>query len=153
VVARSARANRVLAESFRTHDVGRAYLAVVGGRVPWDGAVCDAPVAGRRAHTAFACEERIGAVASVVRARLETGRRHQVRLHLAHLGHPVLGDRHHGSPVREPDAPPRLALHATVLGFAHPVHGARLRFESPWPDDLARWLERLRAGLHEAGAC
>jgi len=153
VVARSTLANRALAERFRTHDVEREYLAIVRGRVAWDATSCEAPVAGRAARTTFACEERLGDVASVVRAQLETGRTHQVRIHLAHLGHPVLGDRQHGGAARAAGDPPRLALHAAVLGFAHPATGEPLRFTSPWPGDLARWLERARAGVRAQESC
>ncbi len=89
--------------------------------------------------------------ATVVRARLETGRTHQIRIHCKHLGHPVLGDRRYGSgrrsPVRWPRElrPPRMALHATILGFPHPGSGQPLRFESPLPEDLSTWLASLSA--------
>ncbi len=145
VLARSAQANRVLAELFRTHQVEREYLAVVRGRVAWDERACDEPIAGRAARTELFCEERLADVASVVRARLETGRTHQVRIHLAGAGHPVLGDRQYGAGERAPGDPPRLALHAAVLGFAHPMSGEPLRFTSEWSEDLASWLARLRA--------
>jgi 23S rRNA pseudouridine1911/1915/1917 synthase len=83
----------------------------------------------------------------VIAARLETGRTHQIRLHAASVGHPVLGDNQHGGDVARGfrPRPPRMALHAAVLGFAHPRTGAPLRFESPLPDDLAAWLTRLRS--------
>ena len=93
--------------------------------------------------TNFAVEERFGEAATCLRARLETGRTHQIRLHLEALGHPVLGDRQHG--VRTPFDPPRLALHAARLAFAHPRSKEPLSFESPWPpDDLRAWLASLR---------
>jgi 23S rRNA pseudouridine1911/1915/1917 synthase len=141
VFARTADANRALAERFRDHDVERVYLAVLLGVFGEDQRTVDLPVAGRRAVTHLAVAERLPG-ATLVRCTLETGRTHQIRLHARHLGHPVLGDRQHG----EPSAidPPRMALHAAVLGFPHPRTGAPLRFESPWPEDLAPWLERLR---------
>jgi 23S rRNA pseudouridine1911/1915/1917 synthase len=86
---------------------------------------------------------------SLVRLRLETGRTHQIRVHLAHLGHPVVGDPVYGSgfkakaqalPERSQDALRHLgrqALHAAELGFEHPVTGKKLRFTSPLPDDIA----------------
>ena len=78
--------------------------------------------------------------------RLETGRTHQIRSHLAGIGHPVCGDRTHGGEVERAflPRPPRLALHAMVLGFTHPATGERVRWESPLPDELASWVERLR---------
>jgi 23S rRNA pseudouridine1911/1915/1917 synthase len=81
-----------------------------------------------------------------VSCRLETGRTHQIRIHLAGEGHPVAGDRAHGGEVERAfrPRPPRLALHACVLGFTHPATGERVRWERPLPPDLAGWLERVR---------
>jgi 23S rRNA pseudouridine1911/1915/1917 synthase len=135
-------ANRALAERFREHDIERIYLAALRG-VFVDGArTIELPIAGRRAVTHVSVIERF-ASASLVRCRLETGRTHQIRLHAQRLGHPVLGDRRYG--VGTLFDPPRMALHATVLGFRHPRTSDSLRFESPWPDDLARWLDTMRA--------
>ena len=100
------------------------------------------PVGGRAAVTHLAVVERLGERATVVRARLETGRTHQIRIHLQSVGHPVLGDRKYGAPT-DLEAP-RMALHAARLGLSHPRTGAALEFESPWPSDLAQWLARLR---------
>lgn len=86
--------------------------------------------------------ERFAQEATLVQVRLETGRTHQIRLHGLHEGHPVLGDRKYGS-VTAMD-PPRLALHATRLGFAHPRTGIAVEWESPLPEDLGTWVERLR---------
>jgi 23S rRNA pseudouridine1911/1915/1917 synthase len=140
VFARTPEANRALSERFRVHDVTRRYLAVLRGVLADDARTVDLPVAGRRAVTHVKVLERFGA-ATLVECRLETGRTHQIRLHARHLGHPVLGDRQHG----EPSAidPPRMALHAAELGIVQPRTGEALRFESPWPADLAGW----RAGL------
>jgi 23S rRNA pseudouridine1911/1915/1917 synthase len=145
VLAKSARANRELGERFRTHDLRREYLAVVAGAFPDDVRVIDRPVGTRRAVTHVAVERRFGAAATMVRCRLETGRTHQIRLHAEAVGHPVLGDPRYGgaAPGGGFPRPPRMALHAAVLAFAHPVTGAPLSFESPWPPDLAAWLESL----------
>lgn len=143
VFARTAAANRALSERFRVHDVDRAYLAVLEGRVADEQFTVRAPVGGKDAVSHLAVERRLGDRATLVRVRLETGRTHQIRIHAAHLGHPVLGDPAYGRPT-DID-PPRLALHATRLGFAHPVTGEALAWDSPWPDDLAAWL----AGLEE----
>ena len=142
VFAKTDAANRALSEMFRTHALERAYLAVAAGAVPDPLNVIAHPVGGRRAVTHLAIVERFGAHATLVRAQLETGRTHQIRLHLRAEGHPVLGDRMYGQP--SPHDPPRLALHATRLAFAHPRTGAPLAFDSPWPGDLTPWLERLR---------
>jgi 23S rRNA pseudouridine1911/1915/1917 synthase len=145
VFAKTAEANKVLAERFVHHDIERAYIAVVVGEVA-DAMTIDAPIDGKRAVTHVTVTERL-AEATVLECRLETGRGHQIRIHLAGRGHPVLGDTRHGGEVarRFSLRPPRLALHAAVLGFAHPRTGAPMRFEAPLPDDLARWLAALRS--------
>jgi 23S rRNA pseudouridine1911/1915/1917 synthase len=87
--------------------------------------------------------------ASLVEATLETGRTHQVRVHFAEAGHPVLGDPVYGRPPRDRIAREeagklgRQALHARVLGFAHPINGQRLRFASPPPPDMQRLIMAL----------
>jgi 23S rRNA pseudouridine1911/1915/1917 synthase len=145
VFARSDAAGRALAERFRTHDVDRVYLGVVAGRLDAERTV-DAPISDRPARTLLAPVEAL-AGATLVRATLDTGRQHQIRIHAASIGHPVLGDRRHGAPTDHD--PPRLALHAARLGFIHPASGAPLLFESPWPADLAAWLDQLRQGAIE----
>ncbi len=144
VFAKTEDANRVLSEKFRAHDLGREYLAVVAGAFPDDARVIDRPVAGKRAVTHVAVEERLGARATLLRCRLETGRTHQIRLHVQAEGHPVLGDPRYGGAPLSPRAP-RMALHATLLAFAHPRTGAPLSFTSPWPADLEPWLAAFRA--------
>jgi 23S rRNA pseudouridine1911/1915/1917 synthase len=141
VFARNPDANRVLAETFRRHDLTRAYLGVVAGTLPPGLAVIDRPIDGRRAVTHLEETEPLQG-ASLIRVRLETGRTHQIRIHMRTEGHPVLGDRQYGTPT--PIDPPRMALHATRLAFAHPITGAALDFSSPWPADLSGWLEGLR---------
>jgi 23S rRNA pseudouridine1911/1915/1917 synthase len=143
VFAKSPHANRVLSERFRTHDLERAYLAAVAGAFPGGVTRIEKPVGGRSAVTHVAVRERIGARATLLDCRLETGRTHQIRLHVLSAGHPVIGDDRYGTPFREAPAP-RMALHATTLGFAHPSTGAPMAFESPWPPDLAAWTDRLR---------
>jgi 23S rRNA pseudouridine1911/1915/1917 synthase len=104
----------------------------------------------------FAAEEK--AFAALVECRLETGRTHQIRVHLAHIGHPLVGDSTYGRSRPPPRAKtpaeeaaygaaagfPRQALHAGVLGFFHPTRQVKLRFESPWPPDLAALVNALR---------
>ncbi|HUH02495.1 MAG TPA: RluA family pseudouridine synthase [Kofleriaceae bacterium] len=140
--ARTPRANRTLSERFRAHDMDRQYLAVVDGNVEAERVTVRQPVQGRSAVTHLEAVERLACGATVLRATLETGRTHQIRLHCAHLGHPVLGDPRYGK--RSGPRPPRMALHAAVLGFVHPASGETLRFETALPADLATWLEGLR---------
>lgn len=142
VFARSEEANRALAEVFRTHAVERAYLAALAGNVAWDERTVTEPIAGKTAESHFRVLERFGGAATLARCSLKTGRTHQIRLHARHLGHPVLGDSQYGEATAHD--PPRMALHAAVLGFAHPRSGEALRFESAWPDELAAWSEALR---------
>jgi 23S rRNA pseudouridine1911/1915/1917 synthase len=143
VFARTREANKKLGDAFKLHDVDREYRAVAVGEVAAQ--TIDRPIDRRRAVTHVSPVEALPG-ATLVSCRLETGRTHQIRLHLAGLGHPVAGDRSHGGEVERAfrPRPPRLALHACVLGFAHPITGERVRWESPLPDDLSQWLQRLR---------
>ncbi len=179
VVAKNDRAHRGLADQFadhgRTGPLERAYLALVWG-VPGRGrGTVEAALGrsprnrekmavvpeehGRHAITHFEVIEPLSGpapAASLVRCDLETGRTHQIRVHMAHIGHPLLGDGVYGSGFRTKaarlgdgarDALERLgrqALHAAVLGFEHPRTGETLRFESPLPGDMAALLEALR---------
>ncbi len=142
-------ANRVLSERFRDHDVERAYLAVLRGVVDGDHHVIEEPVAGRRARTHLDVIERLASPGvTLVRCTLFTGRTHQIRLHARHMGHAVMGDARYGEPRQGAPSsfdPPRMALHAAVLGFKHPITAEALRFELPLAPDLAAWLETLRA--------
>jgi 23S rRNA pseudouridine1911/1915/1917 synthase len=147
---------------FRAHTIERRYLTVVEGAVSPDRGTIDLPLVadrgdGRRgvsrvlgrgvpAMTHFEVIERFGAVATLVACRLETGRTHQIRIHLAESGFPVVSD-----PVYRPSTMPpfplpfaRQALHAQALGFIHPFSGVGLRIESPLPAEMADWIAALR---------
>ena len=112
---------------------------------------------GRHAVTRARVEEGFGAVA-LINCWLETGRTHQIRVHLSHAGHALVGDQTYGGRRKVPatdlgtvladdlNSFPRQALHAASLGFDHPVTGTRLRFAAPLPEDMARLLDRLRDG-------
>jgi 23S rRNA pseudouridine1911/1915/1917 synthase len=154
VFAKTRRANRELAARFRDHDVERAYTAVVAGALDGDEHTVQAPVQGRRAVTHARVIERLGALATALDVRLETGRTHQIRIHCRNIGHPVLGDPDdRGASARALPpalAPPRMALHARLLGFVHPRTGEPCRFERPLPEDLAAWLDRVRAAASTA---
>jgi 23S rRNA pseudouridine1911/1915/1917 synthase len=144
VFATSVAAKATLQAQFATHRVERTYLAVVDGRVgrtegtirsrllddgPGPVRETHDPARGRAAVTHWRVRRR-GGRHTLVEVRLETGRRNQIRVHLAGIGHPIAGDGRYGSRT---DPLGRLALHAHVLGFEHPTTGARLRFVSPAP--------------------
>lgn len=162
VFARTPEAERHLGRQFRAHTVGRRYLAVVRG-VPKEGRIeswlvrdrgdgrrgSGAAGEGQRAVTHVRVIESLGPC-SLVECRLETGRTHQVRIHLGEAGAPLAGetvyDRPvHGQPLPDPSGAPRLALHAASLAFEHPETGQRLEWESPLPEDLQAVVRRLRA--------
>ena len=161
VAAKGDAAHRGLAAQFRAHTVEREYLALARGAPRADAGSVDAPIGrhpsdrkkwstrartGREATTHWRVTERLtGHV--LLRVRLETGRTHQIRVHLASVGLPVAGDPVYGGGRAEARALEldRQALHAAVLGFEHPVTGARVALESPLPHDLVVVLEKLRA--------
>ncbi len=158
VFARSVIAERELGRQFKAHTVHRRYLAVVPGYVPAQtirSRLIRDRGDGRRGSTAFPDQgkeavthvepvERLAGY-TLVACRLETGRTHQIRIHLAELGHPVCGEKVYG---RGPDnsGAPRLALHAAELGFIHPTTGASQRWEMPLPPDLDAFVKGLRDG-------
>lgn len=165
--ARSAEAHRAVNLAFDRREVGKVYLAFVRGALP-DALRIDAPLAPARkgrmrvarpgeprakeAATAFRVRERFARaeVTALVEAAPETGRTHQIRVHLAHAGAPLCFDPDYGprEPLREGGATllDRTPLHAAALELAHPDTGARLRLEAPLPDDLRRLLDWARGG-------
>lgn len=164
VVAKTPAAHTALVERFSSHAMEREYLAIAVGAPP-DRATYETwygrhPVhrkrftsrvsRGKRAVTHLIVRERLHGSA-LLTCRLDTGRTHQIRVHLAEHGTPVLGDPVYGRPPRDPilrevaAALGRQALHAAVLGFAHPTTGAPVRFETPPPEDFQQALTRLRA--------
>lgn len=177
VAAKNDRAMHSLARQFEHHTIERAYHAVVWGaprvsegtvegdigRNPFDRKrMAVLRGGGKRARTHYRVIERFGdperPFASLLECRLETGRTHQIRVHLSHLGHPLIGDTTYGRARHVPRAKspeqekafaavrefPRQALHARLLGFKHPTSQKKLRFESPWPADLAELIASLR---------
>jgi len=157
VLARRHEVVTALQRQFRLHTVARCYLAFACGQLleprtvdadigrprPAARRAALAPGGGKSALTHLRPVQLLRG-ATLVEAELHTGRTHQVRVHLASLGHPVLGDAVYGDPEREPVAPPRLALHAHLLAFDHPASGARLTFRAPLPADLRELLRQLR---------
>lgn len=175
VVAKTDHAHSALSEAFadhgRTGDLQRAYVALVWGIPSRPTGTIDAPLGraadrvrravvpehredARHAVTHYTVEERFGeeqdkfAAASLVECRLETGRTHQIRVHMAHIGHPLVGDPDYGQAFRtkanrlpeplksEVAAFPRQALHARLLEFSHPDTHLTMRFEAPMPGDM-----------------
>ncbi|WP_163265573.1 RluA family pseudouridine synthase [Chelativorans alearense] len=181
VVAKTDRAHRALAEAFadhgRTGDLERAYVALVWGVPKRLSGTVDAPLGrstrdrtlravvpegrtdARLAVTHYTVLERYGQpndeIAALVECRLETGRTHQIRVHMAHIGHPLIGDPAYGRAFRtkakrlpQPLADmvatfPRQALHARLLAFRHPETGAIMRFEVPIPADIVELMTRF----------
>jgi 23S rRNA pseudouridine1911/1915/1917 synthase len=168
VFARTPAAQRLLAKQFGEHSVVRRYLAVVPGFVEpqrvatrfvrdrGDGRRGSGKgPASKEAITHVAVEERLNDY-TLLSCRLETGRTHQIRIHLAELGHPVCGDRVYihqpdGTVIRDASKAPRLALHATELGFEHPITKEQMFWTMPLPADLQRFVERVR-GMKPAPA-
>lgn len=157
MAAKNDLAHGSLAAQLKDHSVTRRYLAVVHGNIPHDQGTVDAPIgrdAGDRklftvthkgskhAVTHFAVLERFGDF-SMLELKLETGRTHQIRVHMKYIGHPLVGDPAYGRPK---DHEMRgQALHAAVLGFVHPRTGEYLEFQAPMPEDMEQLLKRLRS--------
>jgi 23S rRNA pseudouridine1911/1915/1917 synthase len=157
VVAKTEAALRALQAAIKAREVRREYLALVHGRVAVAEGTIEAPIArhprhrrrmavvarGREAVTRYRVRDRFGA-ATLVEASLQTGRTHQIRVHFAHLGHPVVGDPVYGR-RGERWGMRRQALHAFRLTFTHPGTGALIAVEAPLPQDMANALDAVRA--------
>jgi 23S rRNA pseudouridine1911/1915/1917 synthase len=155
VVARSPRAYDALVDALAGREVERGYVALVWGHLDAPRGIVDAPIgrspsrrtrmavrdSGREARTSYeVVRELDDPDVSLLTCRLETGRTHQIRVHLAAIGHPIVGDgAYRGNRPSLPLARP--FLHAGTLAFAHPVTGAPMRFEEPLPAELAAVLE------------
>ena len=110
---------------------------------------------GKEAVTHVAVEERLTGY-TLLSCRLETGRTHQIRIHLSEAGHPICGDKVYckkpnGEVFKDASRAPRLALHATELGFEHPVSGEHRHWAMPLPGDLAKFMAKLRVGSTSRG--
>ncbi|MBV9979020.1 RluA family pseudouridine synthase [Bradyrhizobium sp.] len=177
VAAKNDRAMASLAKQFAARTIERAYHAVTWGAPRAGDGIIEGDIGrnpfdrkrmaivrhqGKPARTRYRLMERYGsearAFASLIECRLETGRTHQIRVHLAHLGHPLIGDSVYGR-ARKPPRPkseteqiayaaaaefPRQALHAWLLGFQHPGTHKQMRFESQWPEDFSSLIAALR---------
>jgi len=156
VVAKDDTVHRALAKQFADRTVKRTYVALVDGLVPRDAGIIDAALGrhprdrqriavrqdgrGREAITAYRVLRRFADM-TLVELTPQTGRTHQLRVHLAHLGYPILGDPRYG----RRRSCPRQALHAERLGFFHPTAQAFMEFTAPWPAALAAVIERAKA--------
>jgi 23S rRNA pseudouridine1911/1915/1917 synthase len=175
VVAKDDATHRALVAQFASRTVEKEYLALVLGTPARPRGEVDAPIGrdpvrrqqmsvraprGREARTTWAVEERFDG-AALVRVRIHTGRTHQIRVHLASIGHPVAGDAVYGGTRMPPSRRAasrqalaglaRPALHAARLSFTHPATGGRLTFRSPLPGDVEDVLDRLREALVAPG--
>lgn len=142
VFAKTENANRVLSVTFRLHQLERRYSVFVLGSYPQQRETLTMPVGGKSAITHVELVAHYDGF-SWLRATLETGRTHQIRLHLSGRGFPVLSDPRYGRVPGLAKPSPRLALHAEKLAFAHPTTGRALSFEAPLPQDLAEWLAQF----------
>lgn len=173
VAAKTDVAHQGLSELFATHDIKRMYLALVRGVPARPKDTIDGPIGrdsknrkrmtvrkgGKHAVTHYRIAERFGDAACLMECTLETGRTHQIRVHLSHIGHSVIGDTLYGrlragslkglsAEAREQArAFPRQALHAALLGFRHPVTEEYLKFRSDPPPDMAGLIQNLLHGV------
>lgn len=156
VIAKTDAAHRGLAEQFAVHSIKRAYRAVVYNNIKEDDGRVDAPIGrnpkdrlkmavvstdkGRRAVTNYHVLERSGKF-TYVECRLETGRTHQIRVHMAYIGHPLLGDPLYG-PRKGMSGVTGQVLHAKELGFVHPITGEYMEFDSELPSEFVKALKK-----------
>lgn len=160
IVCKNDEAHNAIAEQLRTHDITRIYRAVVYGNVKDEQGTVDAPIGrhpgdrkkmavneknGKRAVTHYTVLERFGQY-TYIECRLETGRTHQIRVHMASIGHPLLGDTVY-SGRKPPCHLEGQVLHAMTIGFVHPGSGDYVEFETPLPDYFEKLLDRLRGKM------
>ena len=154
MAAKNNNAHRSLALQLAEHSITRKYNAIVYNNIKEDEGTIDKPLGrnpsdrkkmavvpgGRRAVTHYRVLDRLGKF-TYIEAQLETGRTHQIRVHMTYAGHPLLGDSVYG-PKKQPFNLKGQVLHARVLGFVHPVTGEYMEFESPLPEYFQKLLER-----------
>lgn len=158
VVCKTDAAHQGIAEQLKIHSITRRYHALVAGRFAETEGRVDAPIGrhpvdrkkmainhknGKSAITNYTVLETFAAGFSHVECRLETGRTHQIRVHMSSLGHPLLGDEIYGN-GKNPFHLQGQALHAGVLGFVHPITGQYMEFEAPLPEYFTELMEKLR---------
>ncbi|NCC00631.1 MAG: RluA family pseudouridine synthase [Clostridia bacterium] len=157
IICKNDKSHSSIAEQLKVHSITRRYHAIVWNNIVQDSGTVDAPIGrhsvdrkkmavnyknGKSAITHFKVLERFGQY-TYIECELETGRTHQIRVHMASIGHPLLGDLVYG-PARQPFKLQGQVLHAKVLGFVHPTTGEYMEFETPLPEYFEKLLERLR---------
>ncbi len=163
VVCKNDKAHQSLAEQLKEHSIRRIYVAVVHGNLKADSGTVDAPIGrhpterkrmsvhaknGKRAVTHYKVLERFGAF-TFIQCELETGRTHQIRVHMASIGHPLLGDAVYGPRKCPIPGLTGQTLHAKTLGLIHPETGEYLEVDAPLPEYMKELLERFRGGSLE----
>ncbi len=156
IICKNDKAHNAIAEQIKEHTVNRIYEGIVIGNIKNNEGTIDAPIArsktdrkkmaidpaGRRAVTHYRVLERFGAY-TYCAFKLETGRTHQIRVHMASIGHPILGDPVYG-PKKCPFKLEGQTLHAKTIGFIHPTTGIYVEFSAPLPEYFEKLLEKLR---------
>ena len=156
VIAKNDSAHLSLTDQFRNRTMEKHYTAIVAGGMREESGRIDAPIgrhprdrkkmavveSGRPSQTEWVREKAVNG-ATVLDVHILTGRTHQIRVHMASIGHPVLGDRLYAPNLRMPAAIPRLMLHARSLALNHPRTGERMRFEAPVPDSFHELIRKL----------
>jgi 23S rRNA pseudouridine1911/1915/1917 synthase len=157
VIAKNHYAHKLLGAQMMERSIERAYAAVVHGVFAEPGGLVEGPIGrsdddfrvrvvrgdGQEARTEYRVVEQF-ARGALIELRLHTGRTHQIRVHMKHIGHPLFGDAMYGDAEADAAWIGRQALHAKLLGFVHPRTGEKMRFESALPQDMAGLVERLR---------
>ncbi|WP_044642507.1 RluA family pseudouridine synthase [Risungbinella massiliensis] len=160
MVAKTDRAHQSLVQQLKDHSVTRRYIAVVNGIIPHEKGTIDAPIGrdpknrqrmavvernGKEAITHFLIQERFQQH-TLIECQLETGRTHQIRVHMKYIGHPLLGDPVYSSSHKKSGFSIKgQALHAAIIGFDHPVSGKRIMLEAPIPEDMEKVIRGIRA--------
>lgn len=158
LICKNDHAHQILADELKTHHITRRYHAVVHGNLKDDAGTVNAPIGrhpvdrkkmstkapnGRSAVTHYRVLERFGNY-TYIECELETGRTHQIRVHMSSIGHPILGDAVYG-PAKCPFKLEGQTLHAKILGIVHPVTGKYMEFDAPLPEYFETLLKRLRS--------
>lgn len=157
LVCKNDKAHQALAEQLKVHSITRKYHAIVHGNLKEDTGTIDKPIGrhptdrkkmstkctnGREAVTHYRVLQRFGNY-TYIECQLETGRTHQIRVHMASIGHPILGDSVYG-PAKCPFKLEGQTLHAKILGITHPTTGEYMEFDAPLPEYFTNLLEKLR---------